>query len=55
MIVSYISLSEALEAFLRKTKVKDEGKMQKVLIVDDDITIVRFLKDLISKTLHLPC
>jgi len=29
--------------------------MQKILIVDDDITIVRFLKDLISKTLHFPC
>lgn len=29
--------------------------MKKVLIVDDDITIVRFLKDLVSQRLHLPC
>ena len=29
--------------------------MKKVLIVDDDRLIVRFLKDLISQKLHLPC
>ncbi len=29
--------------------------MKKVLIVDDDITIVRFLKDLVSQRLRLPC
>ena len=29
--------------------------MKKVLIVDDDITLVRFLKDLVSQKLHLPC
>jgi len=29
--------------------------MKKVLIVDDDITVVRFLKDLVSQKLHLPC
>ena len=32
-----------------------EVKMKKVLIVDDDITVVRFLKDLVSQKLHLPC
>jgi len=29
--------------------------MKKVLIVDDDITVIRFLKDLVSQKLHLPC
>jgi diguanylate cyclase (GGDEF)-like protein len=29
--------------------------VKKILIVDDDITIVRFLKETISETLNLPC
>lgn len=29
--------------------------MKKILIVDDDITIIRFLKDIIAQRLNLPC